>query len=1103
MKSAHPVEYNARLETEDRRKKAQFSQNEMVAIIDEELQFTGRFVNQHLATLFNRPVNEIKNLRKGMPYSRMLDQVKASQPSVSIPITPQSGVIRALPNNPPSNEDALPDQHRLDASASPLSHALPLKYPSSPVGSLLSPDLFSPSTLSTCTPTDTLPPNPIHSSPNPITPYQNRSLLDVSSLSLLSNIPPLSSSFPSPFSTFYTPSSIYNSPLTPDLSIRSTISPPDPPFSFPNPDDQVLHYALELLQHESIPNSVRQPLQSIVSSDPCDDLLDRFISTTYTPPPRQPETVISKRPPPPAEASPNKKKRNGTDERRTYLFKRTQQLFAKDKALLTNKIINGLHLDEVLPSPPIEEVERAYSEIFGVDPGHDNHPIQPKPLEPGESLYRPILISEVSTAIKTHMSDAAGPDGIRLKHIKRIPERVTTIFFNLWLYKSTIPPSLRKCRTTLMPKPGADLKTVDGWRPITVSSLLYRIFARILAIRLRALPFHPAQRGFMEIDGTLANNFTLQALIKHCRTSSRPYSISTIDLRKAFDTVAHSSLARAMDRFNFHPKIKTLILSSFVNCTTVVSVTGQSTRPINISRGVRQGDPISPYLFNLVLDELLDDLYRLPTGIELGECRFPALAYADDLLLLSHSVADQQYLAKTCETFFYKRHLSPNPRKCSTLQVNLLPSKKKLYTASNVNIILAGQRLPVVKADDTFKYLDLPFSPLGITSPSQHSLELAIARLSKAALKPFQRLLILFQYVIPRFLYALQSPSISKKTLYSFDRLTRRAVKKWLHLPSQSPSAYLYASRKDGGLGLFHFSSRIPAILLNRLLKLEDREDHLFDPITKTDYFKKTKGSLSDLCGEYGLSHSSAAQRWKQKLHDCFSGNGIQQQAKGGSCWILDPPSAWSGRDYIRAIHLRGNLLPTKGGLHNRSDDRLCRGSCRRVESLSHVLQKCPATHFERIKRHDHCVSSLKKFYESKGWTTEIEPRIIDPSGKLRKPDLIFSSSVVIVDVGIHWEGPDKLLVTYNNKIATYSDPPMVEALKRRYAGCDITFKAYILGARGGWCPRNSELESMLGLGPRPRRFLISDVIKCFILIHEAFSRVVWEPQQPPRRRAH
>lgn len=170
--------------------------------------------------------------------------------------------------------------------------------------------------------------------------------------------------------------------------------------------------------------------------------------------------------------------------------------------------------------------------------------------------------------------------------------------------------------------------------------LLVRIFHRILARRLEALPLNRAQRGFMSLDGTLANSLSLWTIIKHQRDHQRPYYVSTLDLRKAFDTVPHPVIERALRHLGVDDRFTWYVMSSLTGCSIAISCEHLKTEAIPIHRGVKQGDPISPLLFNAVIDELICRLQSMDAGIQIGAATFIILAYADDLVLVSSSLQD-------------------------------------------------------------------------------------------------------------------------------------------------------------------------------------------------------------------------------------------------------------------------------------------------------------------------------------------------------------------------------------------------------------------------------------------------------------------------------
>lgn len=158
---------------------------------------------------------------------------------------------------------------------------------------------------------------------------------------------------------------------------------------------------------------------------------------------------------------------------------------------------------------------------------------------------------------------------------------------------------------------------------------------------------------------------------------------------------------------------------------------------------------------------------------------------------------------------------------------------------------------------------------------------------------------------------------------------------------------------------------------------------------------------------------------------------------------------------------------------------RFCRADCRKVESLSHVLQGCLLQHWARGRIHDRVCSRLRRLAESKGWMVVEEQRLNLQDGQLRKPDLILpkGSTVVVCDVAVSWEGPRSLGAAYEQKILYYSQPAVMEALQRRYPGKEIRVTSLVLGARGTWCPRNGEVARLLGLTRRQCSTLVTNVI--------------------------
>ncbi|KAK8754746.1 hypothetical protein V5799_002552 [Amblyomma americanum] len=199
---------------------------------------------------------------------------------------------------------------------------------------------------------------------------------------------------------------------------------------------------------------------------------------------------------------------------------------------------------------------------------------------------------------------APGLDGLTGKDLRRVPVALLLVLLDILILTRHLPVCLRNARTVFLPKIlGAD--SAAQFRPITISSVLERLFHKILANRLLAeIQLDCRQWAFLPVDGCAENILLLSMALQECKTSCRPLYKATLDLTKVFDSVAVDAILRGAAVRGCGQDILDYLEEFYQTSSTGLEFEGLK-KLIHPSRRVRQGDPLSPLLLNLVLDEWL------------------------------------------------------------------------------------------------------------------------------------------------------------------------------------------------------------------------------------------------------------------------------------------------------------------------------------------------------------------------------------------------------------------------------------------------------------------------------------------------------------------
>ncbi|XP_010489852.1 PREDICTED: uncharacterized protein LOC104767537 [Camelina sativa] len=146
----------------------------------------------------------------------------------------------------------------------------------------------------------------------------------------------------------------------------------------------------------------------------------------------------------------------------------------------------------------------------------------------------------------------------------------------------------------------------SDFRPISCLNTVYKVIAKLLATRLQSLLVHvisSSQSAFL-LGRLLAENVLLATEIVHVYNKSNidPSAMLKVDLRKAFDSVRWDFILSVMKAIASPDKFINWIHQCIATPSFSVSVNGASGGFFKSSKGLRQGDPLSPYLFVLAME---------------------------------------------------------------------------------------------------------------------------------------------------------------------------------------------------------------------------------------------------------------------------------------------------------------------------------------------------------------------------------------------------------------------------------------------------------------------------------------------------------------------
>lgn len=291
--------------------------------------------------------------------------------------------------------------------------------------------------------------------------------------------------------------------------------------------------------------------------------------------------------------------------------------------------------------------------------------------EEEEEEEQEITREEVIEQLKRlKMEKAPGEDGLENEVWRYMPKSIGEAMVNLLnkIWKGGgIPQEWKKGVICPIFKKG-DKKETKNYRGVTLMDTAYKVYASILNEKLMREvkdKLGEGQFGFRKKRGVMDAVYVLNHIVdRELGKKKGKVFVCFADLKAAFDRVDRVVLKKRMKKIGISKKLSKRIMETYKETKNVVKIGEKYTEEFWTRKGVRQGCPMSPTLFNIYVADLEEEMRKEQTGgVMVGRRKTWTLTYADDVVLMAEREEELKGMLKRFKKFLDKRELRLNPEK--------------------------------------------------------------------------------------------------------------------------------------------------------------------------------------------------------------------------------------------------------------------------------------------------------------------------------------------------------------------------------------------------------------------------------------------------------
>ncbi|GJZ71170.1 retrotransposon protein, putative, ty1-copia subclass, partial [Tanacetum coccineum] len=493
----------------------------------------------------------------------------------------------------------------------------------------------------------------------------------------------------------------------------------------------------------------------------------------------------------------------------------------------------------------------------------------PKRLSPNQvsDLDSCVTRSEIRNAVwECGENKSPGPDGFSFEFFRRYwnfigPDFCSAIecFFTIGF----LPKGCNASFIALIPKV-LDAKFVSDFRPISLIGSVYKVITKILANRLAPVIsdiVSDSQSAFIANRSILDGPFILNEIIAWCKRKNKQALIFKVDFAKAYDSVRWDYLLDVLIAFGFGPNWCKWIRGILSSAMASILVNGSPTSEFPFYCGLKQGDPLAPFLFILIMESLhisvskaVDEGVFKGLSIQ-GSDPISHLFYADDAVFVGEwSEVNLVNLVRILDCFYLASGLKINLHKSQVLGVG-------------VPRVIVDQGASLIGCD----VLHTPFKYLGVTvgdcmsrcSAWVSTVQKIKARLSKWKSKTLSvggRLTLLKSVLGAVPLYTMSLYKVPKGVLLEMESIRSNFFKGGDQLDKKITWVAwdkVLSSKKKGGLGVSSLFALNRGLILKWVWRFLSQDGSIWSRV------------ISAIYGPYLVSHDvKLASNWCSILRE-------------------------------------------------------------------------------------------------------------------------------------------------------------------------------------------------------------------------------------------